>query len=363
MVCALAALSASTAAHADPQAAEISGSETIEQPVLVVLLAGGTAEVREREQRFVAEVGLALDGFDVATEEAGNVSFGSLSLPEQLDLIRPIAARPRVVAVTWLWERDSSYTMLHLVALSTGRALVRIVEAEQGPNTEVELALSTRELLGEAFLFAPPQEPGELGRIVGEAQDRVVRHLPAATAAGPEQDEGEPLRIGLMPFFTVGTGVLGHRGPSTLLGGGLAGELRPWAGLFLQLSVAGLAGPRADTRDGEIRSGGLAPRLASGYDWEIGPLMLGPIIEGSLRWSAIQMKLGSGDQQNFNRLRLRAGAGLDLRLRLGKNLALLAQTTVGVIGKRESFNRLSDGSTVLTTPLLDFQAIVGLMIH
>ena len=53
--------SASIAAHADAPAAETGGSEAVEQPVLVVLLAGSSADVREREQRFVAEVGLALD--------------------------------------------------------------------------------------------------------------------------------------------------------------------------------------------------------------------------------------------------------------------------------------------------------------
>src|SRR5207302_1488601 len=77
---------------------------------------------------------------------------------EQIAEVLPDATRNGAMAVVWLSFPLHHQVMLHLVALGSGRALVRTIETNRSPISEATLALMARELLGTAYLFEPPAD-------------------------------------------------------------------------------------------------------------------------------------------------------------------------------------------------------------
>ncbi len=322
------------------------------RPVLIVLMLGEDEASHQRNQRFVTELKLALDGFTIKRIETGVDDFPSLLLPERIEHIRPFVEEFDAVATTWIEDTADKAVLLNLVALSTGRALVRIVETESGPGAETALALAAQELLGEAYLFSPRHEE--------EAVERVVTQVKHEVIEARTQDEG--LRVGGVPFFQSRSGLYGHKGPSLMLSGGIGAELWPTENLFFRLCIEFSALPRERPADGIVTGWGFAPSFSAGYDWALTRILIGPVIGVAATYSLFDMYLGGGDNQTFTWWNFRGTVGLDARIVIAERFHILLSPGIGFFPLRKNYTRLSNNDVILRTPFIDWNLIAGVSI-
>jgi hypothetical protein len=351
-------------------------------PVLLLILTAEGGEATEREQRLFGELELALDGFAIETVSSGDPEFARLPMSEQLARIQPLVDRSGAVATTWVEATGSGTVLLHLVALTTGRALVRIVEAHHGPDAEAELALAVRELLGEAYLFAPQPDDAAMERVVAEVKERVapppVEAEPALQVVQPPivpepepddtgtddwSDDGGTPTLGLAPFALIGGGLAGHEGPHIKAGGGVGLEWPPRAALYGRVWLAITEGPDEAVRDGVVLGIGIAPGMLLGYRWWLGPVGLGPLLGVSAPWSMATMVIGDSEKKTYNWWDFRAIAGIEVQIGFGDKLGLFFDWMAGVHAVRQSFERQSDDTTVFATPFVDWDVLVGLVAY
>ncbi len=328
------------------------GAQDDSRPVLIVLMLGEDEGSRRRDQRFVTELKLALDGFNIKRIERGVDDFPSLLLSERLEHIRPFVEEFDAVATTWIEDTGDKAILLNMVALSTGRALVRIVETQGGPGAETALALVAQELLGEAYLFSVKQEK--------EAIERVVKQVKTEVIEGYVEDEG--LRVGVVPVFKAGGGVYGHKGPSMMVGGGVGVEIWPNENLFLRLGIVYSALPRKRPEDGIVTGWGLAPSLSIGYDWALSRLLIGPVFGVAATYSLYDMYLGGGDNETFSWWNFHGSIGLDARLAITKRFLILLSPGLGLYPLRKFYTRVSNSSVILQTPFIDWNITIGVLI-
>jgi hypothetical protein len=148
--------------------------------------------------------------------------------------------------------------MVHLVALGSGRTLVRTIETERSPVTEATLALIVRELLGTAFLFDSPEVmPTEVREVVRDVKKQIPVELVSRAPSPRASDEpttawaqarmGYPLAGGEdeVPVFHLGA-ALERRVPFGLdaslgLSGSFASISRPQTEGARFLTVGGTA--------------------------------------------------------------------------------------------------------------------------
>jgi hypothetical protein len=309
----------------------------------------------EREARFLEELALVLDGVAVERIDLGP-DFAALPLADQLVRMGPAAAERKAAAALWIRDPGPGRVLLHLVVLSAGRALVRVVEIDSGAVTEAGLALAARELIREAHVLDLSPSPS------------LPQPQPApgpAPAAAPCPAVTPPSRRpewGLAVQAVANGGAAAYAGPSLQFGALIGAEWQPLDGLFSRLSLSGKAGPRAETHDGIVTGWGLELALAAGYDWRIGPIAAGPFVSVSGSRTAVDMALGTGDRRSFSWWSFRGAAGLDLRVPLGRRAALVAEGGVGGIPNQSVFKRRSDKSTILSTPHLDWSASLGVVV-
>lgn len=324
-------------------------SVSVSEPVVIVLMLDGDAVAQAREQRFLSEIRLALDGFVVEAVDTGLEGFTELVLKDKLSHLRQLSAQHGAVAITWIEDAGPDVTMLHMVALSTGRAFVRIVEADKGPGAEAELALAAQELLGQVHLLSPPGEDEAIDQAV-----ELVRQRAASVRAA-----GAPVSLGIMPLLEVEGRMRSQDGPWLRFGGGLALELWILSHLYARAAVIILAGPIVEPHDGTITGWGLEPGLNLGYDWRIGEFAFGPFVGISVTKTTVSMTLGTGDHQSFDWWDVRGSLGFDLRWAASESLSLVLAPCLAVSTKQKNFRRVSDDSIVIRTPFLRWAVAMG----
>jgi hypothetical protein len=308
------------------------------RPVLLFLCVGEDEESRALETGFLEQLELVLLDFEVQKARILGGGFPGRALSEQLDTIRPFAERTGAGIAAWIEQTSSSAISLHLTALSRGRSWVRTVEVAGGPGSEAELAMAVLELL-------------------------VQEKLSGSGAHGHDvqQPPGFRQRLGLMPFFRVTDGLFGHEGRWLHLGGGVAAEWWPAPRFFVRGQVAVKKGPLDRFADGEVNGMEVEPGVALGCLFRAGRLEWGPQVGMSAPWYNFRLQLGSGDAHSYSWWSVRWSAGFDLRLLLSESIAIAVSVEAGAFPNKEEFYRVSDGSTVLATPFVEWAATVGIV--
>jgi len=332
------------------------------KPVLVMVIASDDPAFREREQSLATQLALALDAFAIerfhpdpaglaAASSSSAPSFAGLTLPQKLAFVGPFASEVRAVAVIWMEDGGGGAAFLHVASQSTDRAFVRIVRARGGPNTEEELALAAQELLGQVYMLS-----GSNRKQVEEVVERVM----------DEADSKRPLDVswGVLPFLEAGAGIYGHEGSSVRFGGGIGVETMVGGLFFARLSVAALAGPFMEPRDGVVSGWSIEPGLRLGQSWAVtDQFRLGFVVGAAPVYSTVHVSLGSGDHQASDWWNFRGAVGADLRLSLGDRIAVVLEPSLGFWAVRKSFYRISDGSVVLRTPFVDWAVSAGVLVN
>ncbi|MCP4677365.1 MAG: hypothetical protein GY854_17995 [Deltaproteobacteria bacterium] len=325
-------------------------------PVLVVLTVANEGTGVERERLFITKLRLALDGMVIEQVDPGSDDFVSLTLSEKLAQIRPFTEKYGAIATTWIEDSGLNVILLHMVSLGTGRAFVRIVEAKRGPYSEAELALAAEELLGQVYLLNPTHNQKPL--------ERAVAHV--IEEATSRKTERRTVRVGrawsVLPQFESFGGLYGHEQVWLRFGGGLALELLIAELFTVRASVAALAGPFTKTSDGVILGWGMDTGLCLGLSRRAKWLRVGFLVGAYGVRSAVSMALGEGDHFAYDWWDFHGTVGIDLRIVFSETVSLVINPNLGFWAQQKRFFRISDDSTVMATPYIDWNTSLGLQI-
>lgn len=335
-----------------------------DKPVILVLTYSGDAGESAREQRFVTELSLILDGFTVVSLSEGLGGFAAMSLADRLTLIKPVARRRDAVATIWIEESSSGQIMLHLVALSTDRALLRIVEARPEPGIEVTLATAVEELLGQALLLSSDDPARAIeSALLGDTSD---------SAAGAESPGRRPVEDcaapgaelsgwSLAPAVAGRLGLVGHEGPSARIGGGLSVELATTPYLRIRGGFAAFGGPYERSDDRVVSGRSLEPGIGLGLFYVGGGFELGGVLSAAASWQTLHITLPATGNHDYNWWSLRLALAVELRVRMTEHLAVSVAPDIGVWLLEERFFGETTGRRIVTYPRLDLGIGLGLV--
>ncbi len=299
-----------------------------DSPLLVLLAAKDDTSINV-EKQLVGELRLALDGLEVEQVVIEREDFLDLTLPQQLSAIQPLIRRFSAKAVLWVTIGTSGGYFVQFVVTDRGNATVRTVEAV-APE---ELALAVREMLDTGYLFAAREKP--------------------------EKKHSKE------PFFSVelalglNGGLYGHKGNSLCGGTALGGRLKLTKGLFTGIHVAGKYGPKQSRVDGLITGWRLDMTLSGGYRFKMGRFETGPIGEITAFRSSQSSVFEKGDYQHYKWWSFRGALGLEVLIRVSQSFSVFVDWTAGGITRSHIFERESNNSTALATPIIDFAFKIG----
>jgi hypothetical protein len=321
---------------------------------LLVLSTATRDDTLTVEAQYTSELRLALDGVAVRTLDAGAPGFARLSLAEQINLVRPQLERGHGFAATWLSAVSPELVLVHMVVLSSGRVLVRMIEGNpRRPGFATDLAMASRELLGTAFLFSTPPPDAPVAQVVATVRDQAA---PAVRSAG--RDWSLTLRV------RAGGGLAGFTGPAVLAGGELGVERRVLAGLSARLFFDARGGP-FDAGDPlhPVRTVFVSPGLGASYLWRFGPLRFGPTLDLRATWTNLHVQATPVTTETFSLWSFRADPGVELRVALGSRVELLASGAAGLAPLRKVLTLASSEATLIATPFVAWEASLGVVAH
>ncbi len=328
------------------------GNEPAPQALLLIQIANDTSG-KARERRFADELRMSLDELTILDIPFRSSDFGDLALGRQIATVRPLIDAHRAVAAIWLTEDSPTVLLLHLVAVTTGRALVRIVETDMDRAGEAELAASARELLGNAYLFdiSSDKKESPVGRVVES-----LRH-----AVAPAVEAKKNWAISVTGRFKGG--VYGHEGPALWLGpeAGLEGVLV--GGLHARGIFGALAGPLATDESLDIHGWILTPGLGLFYLWEFSPVSLGLGLDVHALWWGLTMQAGEGSAKKLSEWQLSTAINANFRWDLTTRLGLALSAGIEGTPHREIVHRRSDESIIYATPFVSFELGLGLILY
>jgi hypothetical protein len=232
-----------------------------------------------------------------------------------------------------------------VVALGSGRTLVRSIEGDRTPVTEASLALIVRELLGTAFLFdAPEAIPAELTEVVRSVK-RQIPPDPGAKAAPEAEAEDAPWSV--WARSQMGYPLAGGEDEVPLLDLGAALERRlPLtidASLGLDLGFADVSRPSASG----ARFLTVGPKLAFYRGIPAASLTWGPWLAASVAYGAFRVP---GQLQSFVLPRLELGGQVRSAAPGPASVALTAGLALNA--NREELNG-PDGQPLYRTPAVE----------
>lgn len=327
-----------------------------EQTVLLLKLAK-TPNKKQREARFADELRLHLDEMKVKELKPEGPAFGEQALSKQIATVRPILEREKALAAIWLVQDAPKLLLLHVVAVSTGRALVRMIETEVESGAEAELAMTTRELLGTAYIF--DLDPSEADTPLGKAVETVKNKV-----APPEPLPQEPAKVSFLISAAVAGGIAGHKGPSLNAGGEVGLERSIFNGnLSIRGGLGAYGGPLGKKSGLEASGFQIAGLLGILYLWETGPVSLGPFVGLSAGLSHLSLKAGDSKPTAFTEWLVRVNASLEVRIPFTEIMELMIEGGLSGSPKRDIFHKKSDNSVIYASPFLNWYANVGLVIH
>ncbi|MCP4676634.1 MAG: hypothetical protein GY854_14195 [Deltaproteobacteria bacterium] len=279
------------------------------------------------EREFVSELRMTLDGTVVIERRIREPSFAHLPMNEQASLVRPLLEKDKAVAAIWLTKAKSGVIVLHVVVVSQGRALARLVEAPADGAFNTGLAAAARELLKASYLFKEP----------------------------------EPKWSFLADARSLG-GLVGDKGPGLWLGGAVGLERWLVAGLSVRLWAGAFGGPIGSAKDLDAAGWSLAPGLGALYLWDLGHISLGPVVGFRSWWSNVSLRAGDGPKERSIEWQFQTFVDLELRIHATKKLDIALGGGACVTPLRDTYHRTSDDVLVYATPFLSWEAFVGVVL-
>lgn len=328
-------------------------------PVLLMVRAATNPAQQKRERKLYDELALALDGFMLMSQDAEDPNFPKLALSDQLATVLPIAQKNDASIVVWLGFPLANQVMLHVVALGSGRALIRTIESDRSPVAESTLALMARELLGTAYLFEPPKSvPLEVQAVVQSVRKEIDKVQPAP-APPPAPPPPKPVitesgRWAVWLRGQSGAPLAGQIDAAPTLGLGLGLERRLPARIDLALFASGAGGAiaREDLRGSFLFM--LGGTLTAYRGFGEGPLTAGPWLGASVHWSSFD----AGPEARAQTVLPTFEAGLQARVDSPHGPTLNATLSAAWLPLRAEL-RTTDSQVLFRTAALELHLGVG----
>jgi hypothetical protein len=175
--------------------------------------------------------------------------------------------------------------MLHLVALGSGRALVRTIETDRSPVSERTLALMARELLGTAYLFESPSSvPAEVTEVVRSVKKEIPPEPEPAKVEAPPPLPPPPRPWSAWLRVQTAYPLNGGEDAVPVVHLALLGERQVGYGAEFSFGLTGslAAISRAQTSGAAFYTVGAMAALYRGFP--LAQWTLGPIVEGTLNY-------------------------------------------------------------------------------
>lgn len=332
------------------------GSANADRPMVLVLSLGKTEQAIEREKKFITQLALCLDQFQVHVVTQETDKFLGYSSAGRLAFIQPLSEKYQAVATFYLEETKANLTLLNLVALNTGQAIVRVVETSKGPGEQLDLALAAQELLGKAYLPSTAKRDNAVENVVVGVTQRAVSKL------------GDPYKAGfyrkthlvLVPAAAIRMGMLEEVGPSFLVGGGLNALLFVTNAFLFKISAIPMDGMEQVKDFGSVAPWGVDLSIAIGYLWRFGMFGVGPVLEFGAPWSKVDVNLKTTGGHSFAWWNFRVAVSSLLFLEFNEILSLIMEPGIGVYPLNREFNLVSSGEEVYRTARIDFGFMLGM---
>ncbi|MBN2718335.1 MAG: hypothetical protein JXX14_21000, partial [Deltaproteobacteria bacterium] len=254
-------------------------------------------------------------------------------------------------------------TLLNLAALSSGRALIRIVETPNGPNTEVDLAMAVSELVGQAYLFDAKNPAAAVEASVMNAAGQEMNPTPE-----PKKNDAracvtpDPRRS--FTLETIGrAGIAGTQGPRLTLGGGIGIQRLFTKNLFMGGGLQLIAGPFEDRDAQQIENLSLAPYLGGGILRPFGRISMGGGLFISLPWQQTTITLPTTGTHLYRDWNMRVAIRFIIQIPLGRSLALSLSPDVGLWLNQKRYFAISSNRDIVRNPRLDVGLIIALVLN
>ncbi|MBN2342567.1 MAG: hypothetical protein JXX29_03355 [Deltaproteobacteria bacterium] len=338
-----------------------------EKPAILVVLTGRTMAAQQRERAFITELQLALDNYRIVSDtrltRVTSPSFSEMSLREQLLQVRKLARSHRAVAVIWLTDDSGEdVTLLQLAALSTGRALIRVVEAQNGPDTEVTLAMAVEELVGQAYLFdaknpAAALEASVISASSKEGSAEKNKNTTAESARNPVASQR------MFQIEGIGrAGIAGVRGPRLSLGAsvGLAQLFfdRVWVGGGLNL----VTGPSDKTSLEKIENRSLEPYVGVGIYRSVKHMRFGVVLHISVPHQQTVITFPETGTHVYDAWNMRYALRFALQVSLGPAVSVALSPELGLWVNQKRYYAESTDRDIVRNPRVDGGLLIALII-
>jgi len=325
-------------------------AKKIDGQVVVLLIEDATS--RQTQQRFIEELMLTIDEVKIVTL-AAPAGFAALSLTEQLKYLETLQDYDSTLAVIWLRTASARLTLLNLVSLNTGKAIVKIIKREESSDIEASLAMTARRLLGEAYLFEM-STPKAMNTIVSSVK-KTIDNLPEKSSDKVRESQ---LRISSM--FVIGGGIYGHKGPSLIFGGQISLGINNDV-FATDVFFTGFEGPLQRDNEVAVSLSGFEAGLSAGPVWKKKRLLFSPTIGGSLKIQRSTFHIKNQTKiESYRRLHPRAVLQISLGLALTQKVGLVLSGSMGLLGMRNRYVRKSTKDEILVSPFIDWTMSTGL---
>ena len=331
---------------------------SVSKPVVLIIAQSRKAPEKDREKRFITQTMLSLEEFRIITIDNYQHDFSVMPFSKRLEVIRPVAETQGAVATIWIEETSENLTLLHLVAFSTGRALVRIVEARTGPDAALELALAAEELLGQAYLLTEHRDDA-IETVVTQVTKNAVSTLKAPEKVIAPGKKRYPA-FSILPFAAVEGGVWDYDGNPVRFGGGVALELFGMENLRARTAVLFLSGLNSTDPYGTVYPFGVNIELGVGYLFDIKRFHIGPALAISALWNKLNVNLKTTGDHAFDWWGMSLAAAVDMRFTLTEKLSLLLEPAVAFCPRNKQFYLEPEQVTIYQSPRVSWGAKLGL---
>lgn len=314
---------------------------------VIVLTIATKPEQTLLEQQLITQLKLELDSFSIGQKNMRDTGFTEAQFQDRLKIISRLDFPQDAMGVLWIEALEPDTTYLHVVALDTGKAYVRSIEAGQSAHVAEDLAFSVQEVLWQINIKNP-------SAITSRTQQEEKK-----------EESVSPLLTPDPVAFSIGCfAILQGANPSKWMqiGGGALLELRFFDHLSASISftAAGLLPRQPD--DGKVASTALLPELTIGTIWRSGRVRFGLIAGVQPGYYRLKLEMTEGEKKEFHYLDTLLFGGMDFRIPLTKAMSLLLAPGAGFRLHTRDIKRESDNSTIISTPLLNWRLITGVQI-
>ncbi|MGM0597224.1 MAG: hypothetical protein ACQES9_09315, partial [Myxococcota bacterium] len=228
----------------------------------------------------------------------------------------------------------------------------RMLKADpQKSDFAVDLAMASKELLGEAYLFSKQKQKNKpLDSIVKTVKAKISPALPSKWT--------------LAAISGLSGGIYGQTGTSWAVGQSISLRQRIFKQLKIRYSLEAHKGFISDTPSVDIDENSLAAGLGVSWNWKYTrfdfDLELAPYLDLYSIWTNYEAKTGFLISQNVSHWKPQINAGFEIKIALYSQLELIVGLQTMLALKQQALYLQSSGKQAYASPFLLWQLQGGL---